>query len=86
MMMLVKKDGSSWKSNCAVQEVLKVGVAAAQQSSGTHSSPLTSAPSPLTRLPGTSDTAATIRDLPQRYRRRIVGPEEMEYIQRGGPE
>ncbi|XP_064798055.1 alpha-ketoglutarate dehydrogenase component 4-like [Oncorhynchus masou masou] len=79
MMMLVKKDGSSWKSNCAVQEVLKVGVAAAQQSSGTHSSP-------LTHLPGTSDTAATIRDLPQRYRRRIVGPEEMEYIQRGGPE
>ncbi|XP_038826810.1 28S ribosomal protein S36, mitochondrial-like [Salvelinus namaycush] len=69
-----------------VQEVLKMGVAAAQQSSGTHSSPLTSAPSPLTRLPGTSDTAATIRDLPQRYRRRIVAPEEMEYIQRGGPE
>ncbi|KAK6315703.1 hypothetical protein J4Q44_G00132270 [Coregonus suidteri] len=48
-----------------VQEVLKMGVAAAQQS---------------------SDTAATIRDLPQRYRRRIVAPEEMEYIQRGGPE
>ncbi|XP_041755513.1 28S ribosomal protein S36, mitochondrial isoform X2 [Coregonus clupeaformis] len=69
-----------------VQEVLKMGVAAAQQSSGTHSSPMTSALVPLTRLPGTPDTAATIRDLPQRYRRRIVAPEEMEYIQRGGPE
>ncbi|XP_006010329.1 28S ribosomal protein S36, mitochondrial [Latimeria chalumnae] len=38
------------------------------------------------RLPGTPDTIEIVRALPQKYRRRSVTEEEMEYIQRGGPE
>ncbi|XP_077571589.1 alpha-ketoglutarate dehydrogenase component 4-like [Stigmatopora nigra] len=37
-------------------------------------------------VPGTPDTLASIRLVPARYRRRALVPEEMEYIQRGGPE
>lgn len=44
------------------------------------------APAPVTWLPGTPDSLASIQMLPQRYRRRLVTMEEMEYIQRGGPE
>ncbi|XP_063051078.1 28S ribosomal protein S36, mitochondrial isoform X2 [Engraulis encrasicolus] len=43
-------------------------------------------PGPVSRLPGVPDTIATVRDLPQRYRRRVLADEEMEFIQRGGPE
>ncbi|KAE8602180.1 hypothetical protein XENTR_v10013898 [Xenopus tropicalis] len=32
------------------------------------------------------DTTDLIKPLPQKYRRKIVSNEEMEYIQRGGPE
>ncbi|XP_071775565.1 alpha-ketoglutarate dehydrogenase component 4 isoform X4 [Centroberyx gerrardi] len=39
-----------------------------------------------TRLPGTPDTLASIHLLPQRYRRRPLAVEEIDYIQRGGPE
>uniref|UniRef100_A0A3Q3WPR0 Uncharacterized protein n=1 Tax=Mola mola TaxID=94237 RepID=A0A3Q3WPR0_MOLML len=41
---------------------------------------------PLTPIPGTPDTLASIQLLTARYRRRPLAVEEMEYIQRGGPE
>ncbi|XP_042276396.1 28S ribosomal protein S36, mitochondrial isoform X2 [Thunnus albacares] len=41
---------------------------------------------PLTPIPGTPDTLASINLLPARYRRRPMAVDEMEYIQRGGPE
>ncbi|XP_061527981.1 28S ribosomal protein S36, mitochondrial [Phycodurus eques] len=40
----------------------------------------------LPPIPGTPDTMASIQLLPARYRRRPLVVEEMEYIQRGGPE
>ncbi|XP_034547261.1 28S ribosomal protein S36, mitochondrial [Notolabrus celidotus] len=41
---------------------------------------------PLTPIPGTPDTLASIELLTARYRRRALTVDEMEYIQRGGPE
>lgn len=41
---------------------------------------------PLTPIPGTPDTLASIQLLTARYRRRPLAVEEMEFIQRGGPE
>lgn len=41
---------------------------------------------PLTPIPGTPDTLASIQQLTARYRRRPLTVEEMDYIQRGGPE
>ncbi|XP_060052996.1 alpha-ketoglutarate dehydrogenase component 4-like [Erinaceus europaeus] len=35
---------------------------------------------------GPPDTAEILKTLPQKYRRKLVSQEEMEYIQRGGPE
>ncbi|XP_027807406.1 alpha-ketoglutarate dehydrogenase component 4 isoform X1 [Marmota flaviventris] len=35
---------------------------------------------------GPPDTAEIIKTLPQKYRRKPVSQEEMEFIQRGGPE
>ncbi|XP_019487110.1 PREDICTED: 28S ribosomal protein S36, mitochondrial [Hipposideros armiger] len=35
---------------------------------------------------GPLDTAEIIKTLPQKYRRKLVSQEEMEFIQRGGPE
>ncbi|KAL7828812.1 hypothetical protein SRHO_G00324460 [Serrasalmus rhombeus] len=49
----------------------------------------TPAPRPtgtVSRLPGTPDNIAVVKELPQRYRRREIVLEEMDYIQRGGPE
>ncbi|XP_061674209.1 28S ribosomal protein S36, mitochondrial isoform X2 [Syngnathoides biaculeatus] len=40
----------------------------------------------LPPIPGAPDTLASIQLLPARYRRRPMVVEEMEYIQRGGPE
>ncbi|XP_063752939.1 28S ribosomal protein S36, mitochondrial isoform X3 [Eleginops maclovinus] len=41
---------------------------------------------PLTPISGKADTLASIQLLPARYRRRPMTMEEMDYIQRGGPE
>ncbi|XP_010791402.1 alpha-ketoglutarate dehydrogenase component 4 isoform X2 [Notothenia coriiceps] len=41
---------------------------------------------PLTPISGTADSLASIQLLPARYRRRPMTVEEMDYIQRGGPE
>jgi small subunit ribosomal protein S36 len=35
---------------------------------------------------GPPDTAEMIKSLPQKYRRKPISQEEMEFIQRGGPE
>lgn len=35
---------------------------------------------------GPPDTAEIIKTLPQKYRRKLVSQEEIEFIQRGGPE
>ncbi|XP_019954770.1 alpha-ketoglutarate dehydrogenase component 4 [Paralichthys olivaceus] len=40
----------------------------------------------LTPIPGTPDTLASIQLLPARYRRRPLTADEMDYIERGGPE
>ncbi|XP_026199846.1 28S ribosomal protein S36, mitochondrial [Anabas testudineus] len=57
------------------------------------SSPSAAAPPPLSRphvpltpIPGTPDTLASVQLLPARYRRRPLTVDEMDYIQRGGPE
>ncbi|XP_076860321.1 alpha-ketoglutarate dehydrogenase component 4 [Brachyhypopomus gauderio] len=44
------------------------------------------APRAAERLPGTPDSVAIVKDLPQKYRRRPLGLEEIDHIQRGGPE
>ncbi|XP_062310107.1 28S ribosomal protein S36, mitochondrial isoform X2 [Osmerus eperlanus] len=74
-----------------VSEALKTLVASPPQSS--PSPPVTAAtppiprpPGPIARLPGFPDSLATVQELPQRYRRRPLTLEEMNYIQRGGPE
>ncbi|ERE82168.1 28S ribosomal protein S36 [Cricetulus griseus] len=36
--------------------------------------------------PGPPDTAEILKTLPQKYRRKPISQEEMEFIQRGGPE
>ncbi|KAM8760794.1 alpha-ketoglutarate dehydrogenase component 4 isoform 2-T6 [Acanthopagrus schlegelii] len=58
-----------------------------------NESPSAAAPPPLPRphvplapIPGTPDTLASIQLLTARYRRRPMTVDEMEYIQRGGPE
>ncbi|XP_062943536.1 alpha-ketoglutarate dehydrogenase component 4 [Cynocephalus volans] len=35
---------------------------------------------------GPPDTAEILKSLPQKYRRKLVSQEEIEFIQRGGPE
>ncbi|CAK6950687.1 S ribosomal protein S36%2C mitochondrial [Scomber scombrus] len=74
------------------QEALKILTTSLPQHNA-PSSPSTAAPPqltrthvPLTPIPGTPDTLATINLLPARYRRRPMAMDEMEYIQRGGPE
>ncbi|XP_008167629.2 alpha-ketoglutarate dehydrogenase component 4 isoform X1 [Chrysemys picta bellii] len=42
--------------------------------------------SSISRVQGTPDTTELVKTLPQKYRRKLMSDEEMEYIQRGGPE
>ncbi|KAM4579192.1 alpha-ketoglutarate dehydrogenase component 4 [Fundulus diaphanus] len=75
-----------------VGEALKlIGLNVSQHNA--PSSPSASAPPALSRpqvpstpIPGTPDTLASIQQLPARYRRRPLTLDEMDYIQRGGPE
>ncbi|XP_026098718.1 28S ribosomal protein S36, mitochondrial-like [Carassius auratus] len=77
-----------------VQEALNVLAACLPQISPsappppptTSISPPPKPPGPIIRLPGTPDSTDVIRDLPQKYRRRTLALDEMDYIQRGGPE
>ncbi|XP_044132060.1 28S ribosomal protein S36, mitochondrial isoform X1 [Bufo gargarizans] len=41
---------------------------------------------PLHKAHGSPDTSELLRSLSQKYRRKAVSAEEMDYIQRGGPE
>ncbi|XP_071586929.1 alpha-ketoglutarate dehydrogenase component 4 isoform X3 [Heliangelus exortis] len=73
----------------SVQESLQASVpsfsASKAQGPGEGSS-LAFQTSPVTRVQGTPDTAELARILPQKYRRKLMSNEEIEYIQRGGPE
>ncbi|KAI2661810.1 28S ribosomal protein S36, mitochondrial [Labeo rohita] len=77
---------------CIVQEALKVLAASLPQISPSAPPPTASIsppprpPGPVSRLPGTPDSIDVVRDLPQKYRRRTLALDEMDYIQRGGPE
>ncbi|XP_060091855.1 alpha-ketoglutarate dehydrogenase component 4 isoform X2 [Heteronotia binoei] len=42
--------------------------------------------SSISRIQGTPDTSELLRTFPMKYRRKPMSVEEMEYIQRGGPE
>ncbi|XP_066469849.1 alpha-ketoglutarate dehydrogenase component 4 [Tiliqua scincoides] len=42
--------------------------------------------SSASRIQGTPDTSELVKRLPQKYRRKPLSVEEMDYIQRGGPE
>ncbi|KAK1801481.1 hypothetical protein P4O66_022743 [Electrophorus voltai] len=74
-----------------VQEALKLLVASMPQTS-TPSAPAQAATGvgrttgAAEWLSGSPDSVAVIKQLPQKYRRRALLPEEMDYIQRGGPE
>lgn len=75
-----------------VQEALKT-LALNFEPHSAQASPAAAAPPqisrphvPLTPIPGTPDTLASIQLLTARYRRRPLSVDEMEYIQRGGPE
>lgn len=71
-----------------VQEALKtLAVSLPQHSAPAAAPPPIARPQvPLTPIPGTPDTLASIQQLTARYRRRPLTVEEMDYIQRGGPE
>ncbi|XP_075788464.1 alpha-ketoglutarate dehydrogenase component 4 [Pelodiscus sinensis] len=81
------------RSNCPKpkkQESLQSRVpplhaSAAQMSIGDRSPALQNISS-ISRVQGTPDTIELVRTLPQKYRRKLMSNEEMEYIQRGGPE
>ncbi|XP_069736849.1 alpha-ketoglutarate dehydrogenase component 4 [Phaenicophaeus curvirostris] len=73
-----------------IQESLQASVPSlhasnAQESVGARS-PAFQNTSPGSRVQGTPDTSELARILPLKYRRRLVSDEEIEYIQRGGPE
>uniref|UniRef100_A0A4W5PTA0 Alpha-ketoglutarate dehydrogenase subunit 4 n=1 Tax=Hucho hucho TaxID=62062 RepID=A0A4W5PTA0_9TELE len=70
-----------------VQETLKTLAVSSPSSPPVAAQPLLSRPpGPVTLLSGTPDSVATVKELPQRYRRRALETDEMDYIQRGGPE
>uniref|UniRef100_U3K5I5 Alpha-ketoglutarate dehydrogenase subunit 4 n=1 Tax=Ficedula albicollis TaxID=59894 RepID=U3K5I5_FICAL len=74
----------------AVQESLQAStpspLASKPQESVGGISPAFQNISPVSRVQGTPDTSELTRTLPQKYRRKQMSDEEIEYIQRGGPE
>lgn len=71
-----------------VEEVLKSTGIVSMASSSPTSPTAISTPTQIShyRPSGPPDSVATIQELPMKYRRRMLAMEEMEYIQRGGPE
>ncbi|XP_065102735.1 alpha-ketoglutarate dehydrogenase component 4 [Paramisgurnus dabryanus] len=74
-----------------VQEAMKVLAATIPQissapPSAASISPPSRPPGPISRPLGTPDSISVVKELPQKYRRRTLALEEMDYIQRGGPE
>ncbi|NXK88171.1 RT36 protein, partial [Formicarius rufipectus] len=53
----------------------------AQESVGDGRSPVLQNTSPVSRVPGTPDTSELVRTFPQKYRRKHMSDEEIEYIQ-----
>ncbi|XP_057688628.1 28S ribosomal protein S36, mitochondrial [Corythoichthys intestinalis] len=70
------------------QEALKTLLVNVSQANNPSSAPpqISASRVTLPPIPGTPDTLASIQLVPARYRRRPLVIEEMEYIQRGGPE
>ncbi|XP_032062353.1 28S ribosomal protein S36, mitochondrial [Aythya fuligula] len=71
-----------------IQESLQASVphaSKAQESVGGRA-PAFQSISPVSRVQGTPDTSELARTFPQKYRRKLMSDEEIEYIQRGGPE
>uniref|UniRef100_A0A8C3S521 Mitochondrial ribosomal protein S36 n=2 Tax=Chelydra serpentina TaxID=8475 RepID=A0A8C3S521_CHESE len=68
-----------------MQESLQARVPAAHMSVGDRPPALQNISS-ISRVQGTPDTTELVKTLPQKYRRKLMSDEEMEYIQRGGPE
>ncbi|XP_072113917.1 alpha-ketoglutarate dehydrogenase component 4 [Mobula birostris] len=68
-----------------VHEALKSVSVSIQGQQPTTSSISSSAPT-VSELSSKRDTIEIVRALPQKYKRLPVSNEEMEYIQRGGPE
>nr|XP_033785683.1 28S ribosomal protein S36, mitochondrial isoform X2 [Geotrypetes seraphini] len=70
-----------------VQEALKsmVLTPTASQSLGARAPRMLNMSS-LSKTQETPDTSDLVRTLPQKYRRKAMSIEEMDYIQRGGPE
>ncbi|KAK3540428.1 hypothetical protein QTP70_030975 [Hemibagrus guttatus] len=73
-----------------VQEALKLLIAntpnTPEPAAAQSATPPPKPAAPVSRLPGTPDNIAVVKELPQRYRRQALTLEEMDYIQRGGPE
>lgn len=71
----------------SAQEALKMAFASIPDTSPSTHSPVPSValgsrpPEAPRQVPGTPDSAATVRDLPQRYRRKPLALDEMDYIQ-----
>ncbi|KAM6931258.1 alpha-ketoglutarate dehydrogenase component 4 [Xenentodon cancila] len=91
-MPLIKFPNRQGLPKPSAQEAVKILAVNVPQHSA-PSTPSAAAPPPLPRphipltpTPGTPDTLASIQLLPARYRRRALTADEMEYIQRGGPE
>lgn len=69
-----------------VQEALKTLAVNFSPHNAPAPPPLSRPHVPLTPISGMPDTLASIQLLPARYRRRPMTVDEMDYIQRGGPE
>ncbi|XP_018424734.1 PREDICTED: 28S ribosomal protein S36, mitochondrial [Nanorana parkeri] len=75
-----------------VQEALKsmifpfTGPSVTAPQATSENPPGISNPASVRRVLTSTDTNDLLKSLPQKYRRKPVPSEEMEYIQRGGPE
>ncbi|XP_061585411.1 28S ribosomal protein S36, mitochondrial [Cololabis saira] len=86
-MPLIKFPNRHGLTKANAQEALKsIGINLPQHNAPSSGPPVSRPHIPLTPVPGSPDTLASIQLLPARYRRRAMTADEMEYIQRGGPE
>ncbi|XP_053788049.1 alpha-ketoglutarate dehydrogenase component 4 isoform X1 [Vidua chalybeata] len=81
-----RKSGPRPKIQESLQASMPSLLASKAQESVGGISPAFQSISPVSRVQGTPDTSELTRTLPQKYRRRQMSDEEIEYIQRGGPE
>uniref|UniRef100_A0A8C9MVD9 Mitochondrial ribosomal protein S36 n=1 Tax=Serinus canaria TaxID=9135 RepID=A0A8C9MVD9_SERCA len=81
-----RKSGPRPKIQGSLQASMPSLLASKTQESVGGISPAFQNISPVSRVQGTPDTSELTRTLPQKYRRKQMSDEEIEYIQRGGPE